>query len=422
MSLPKGLFGVTGSIIYPSGLGSHVLARRRLSSHGHLRERYLDPQLYLSGLNAITCRKTCSKLATYPWFGTQNIPEYDSSEKTQNDYVKQIKATIHRNWKASLPDTQAEIRDIATSCISLQSNLNCRGIIAPVPLVVDQGDDYALSIRWLDAAIDTAESLGLNRPLFASVALSDSALRNFDPWDNQLLDVIIDQITARQFDGAYIVVEQTNESGYYLTHPNTMGSLLRLVWGLKRGGLKTVIVSQVGTAGLVCLGAGADCWSSGWYRSERRVRLADMEDQEGRTTPTFYSHKLASEIHLEADLDNLVKKGCLSDIMDETPASSGLLKALREGKKSGNVPEWRYEITNTGAAKEHFAHAVVRETSRLSNMTQGEVTQSIHDWLQTAEQMAADIQPILSLNPRTALNHQAAWLAAFIEFRRRAGI
>src|SRR5258706_8332624 len=95
--------------------------------------------------------------------------------------------------------------------------------------------------------------------------------------ENTLIDIILDQVTARAPDGAYVVLEQANEITYNCTSANTIGALLRLVRGLKDGGLRRVIVSYAGTAGLLTLIAGADAWATGWYRSERRLRLTDIE-------------------------------------------------------------------------------------------------------------------------------------------------
>jgi len=95
-----------------------------------------------------------------------------------------------------------------------------------------------------------------------------------------------------------VVLEQANETTYYCTAENTVGALMRLAYGLKAGGLSRVILCYAGVAGLLTLLMGADGWATGWYRGERRLKLADIERSEGRAMPAYYSHAAATEFHL----------------------------------------------------------------------------------------------------------------------------
>jgi len=270
-----------------------------------------------------------------------------------------------------------------------------------------------LELNWLDKGLTAAGDHAPGMKRIATVALSDTCLRGLDPWKNDLLTVIIDQITARAPDGAYIVIEQANEHGYYCTHPNTVGSLLRLAYELKEGGLGRVVIGPVGIAGLLALAVGADIWSAGWYRGVRRVILSDFEDQMGMAVPTYYVHSLAGEIHLEKDLDRLQGKGLMKNIWDETPASKGLIQAVRSGRMASTVPEWKYRRSNIAAATEHFFAAAIRETVQLSGKTKKECFSYAHEWLKRAENLASNFYAVGGFNPRTELNHQAGWLQAF---------
>lgn len=351
MDIPAGLIGVDGGLIFPAGIPVHTLQRRDLSKkYPHLQRRLLDPQLYLAGLTAATSRRACVNLASYGWFLTSGLTPYESAKQAQAEWSRNAKAKIANAWKGTTPSTDVELATSILNCVQVQSVIGCECIILPSPLTTDQATDYAVEIGWLDQGLKIASQNASNLKRLATIALSDTCLRGFDPWSNQLLDVIIDQVTARMPDGAYIVIEQANEQGYYCAHSNTVGSLLRLVYGLKQGGLAHVVVALSGMTGLLALAAGADAWSAGWYRGERRLRLTDLEDQEGRAVPSYYAHPLASEIHLQNDLDRLNRAGLLAGIADETPASRGLLRALRAGRSVNSVPEWLHRQSNVAAA------------------------------------------------------------------------
>jgi hypothetical protein len=422
MAIPPGIKGITGGIIFPAGINQHTLSRRDLSKkYPHLKRRLLDPQFYLSSLSAFTCRKACVNLSSYPWCLTNGAKAYESSKQSQSEWKAEANALIHRTWKSEIPKAISEINKVVAKCILFQEQLDCEAIILPCPLTIDFSSDIAVELAWLDVGLALAKQLAPNKPRLATIAISDSCLRSIDPWKNDLLTVIIDQITARTPEGAYIVIEQTNESAHYCANPNTIASLLRLVYELKEGGLQRIVVGLVGMAGLLAIAAGADAWTVGYYQSAQRVRLSDFDDHEGRAFPTYYTHKLAGEIHLENDLDKINEKGFLNRIEDVTPASKELIQALRSAKKVKNVPEWQYKQTNIAAANQHFLMVAARETQILAGKTKRECLQYAYDWLKSSEQLAVDLNSLGGFNPRTSLKHQASWLHSFESFIQATG-
>ena len=107
---PNNINGVSGGIIYPINLGYHTLMRRNIDKdYPHLTRRLLDPQLYLVGLDPYTCRKRCGCLASYPWFPTKKIPEFNSSQQKQRDWQKELTANVHNLWLGQLPKKSNEI-------------------------------------------------------------------------------------------------------------------------------------------------------------------------------------------------------------------------------------------------------------------------------------------------------------------------
>ena len=418
MAIPPSV-APAGGVILPSGIALHRLERRDLvKSYPHLARRLLDPQLYLIGLNAATSRNACANLASYPWFPVKKRVDYDSKKHKKGVWGTAVRAVIHKQWVRDLPATATGVSDTIRQCLDVQSRVGVEGYILPAPLTQDINTPFDVELDWMERGLALAKALGDGRPVYASIALSDTTVRGPDPWKNPLLDLILDQVTARHVRNVYLVLEQANEDGYYCTHPHTVGALLRLCDALKRGGVERVLVGYAGTAGLLTLAAGADAWTSGWYRSERRLKLADFEDHIGLSFPAYYSHPLGGEFHLEHDLDNAVAGGFLSRIADRTPASEGLLRALSAKKGASAVAEWRHSRSHVQSAIEHFQIVCVRETNALAAVSDKKAFEAVKTWLIGADQLATDLYSIGSFHPRTSVNHQAGWLEAFLSYEK----
>ena len=408
MAVP-GTDRASGGIIIPSGIASHTLTRRSLD-RPNLQRRLLDPQIYLSHLRADRCRKTCTKLASYPWFLT-DLAAYNSGQHTQAKWRAASEAAITQHWRGT-PSTTADIRQSVDSCIAYQRDRGVEAIILPSPLTNDHASDYTRELGWLEIGAERVRALAPDLPALVTIAISDTCLRGFAPTDNTLIDIILDQVTARAPEGAYVVLEQANEVTYNCTSANTVGALLRLVRGLKDGGLRRVLVSFAGTAGLLALVAGADAWATGWYRSERRLRLTDIEQTEGRAMPAYYSHPAATEFHLANDLTQVRDAGMLNLIRDETPDSGPLLAALDAGLEPKNVVPWQPRTSNVTAARSHYVTAMIRETRRIAALDATAQAAYGRDWIGGAREAAMRLYGIGGFNQRTELDHQRAWCDA----------
>jgi hypothetical protein len=413
LALPGDFEDVSGAVFAVCGLPLHTLIRKKFEDYPHTERRFLDPQLYLSCLDARVARKTCANLASYPWFMASGVPDYDSGEQKQSQWKDDVKQRVHKLWKAKVPSSGKERRLACKAAIGVQSVLECASIILPSPLTSDAADDYGTELAWLDTGLEVAKSEGVKVPVFTTIAISDTCLRGVPAMKNELIDAIVDNVSSRNQDGAYVVLEQSNENGYYCTHGNTITAILKLVADLKKSGVRHVMVNYLGTGGLMALAVGADSWISGWYRGERRLRLADFADQAGRANPTYYSHALGSEFHLREDLDRVVAADLLGRVEDITDASKGLVKALKGGKEVDDVPEWRYSPSNIRAAAEHFMSVCARETNRLDGLSPGKAIQEVGEWLDGADKLVNALYAVGSFNPRTELNHQANWKKGF---------
>lgn len=293
--------------------------------------------------------------------------------------------------------------------MTFQRDLGCEAIILPSPLTREHSTDYSREVEWLEAGLAVCRLVAPGLPHIATVAVSDTCLRGINPSANSLIDLILDQVSARQPDGVYIVLELANETRYYCGSPDTIGALLRFVSGFRAGGHTRVIVGFGGLAGFLALTAGADTWTSGWYRGERRLRLSDFEQDEGRAMPTYYSHPLATDVHLRGDLDRLVASGYLPQVADRTVSSEGLLAALSAGRRVDEVTEWRYRQSNVTAARAHYLAASIRETAIISELSESACLDHARHWLDGAVTLARRLYRLGDFHDRTELDHQRAW-------------
>jgi hypothetical protein len=402
--------GVDGALIFASGIARHELERRDFDKYDHTGRRLLDPQLYLSGLDVAKAGKTCTKLSSYGWFDGQ-AHTYDSASEKQSEWRKSAAKRVKKSWTGSLPRNNATIEDRVRLCVDVQHSLGCEAIILPTPLIATPSNDFAVQLAWLDAGLELAARLAPGVPRIATVAISDTCVRGVDPWSSSFLDTLLDQISARGVEGAYVVIEQASHDQIYESNINTLGTLVRLVRDFRAAGVARVVVPLAGVAGMLGVAVGAEVWSTGWYRSERRVRLPDFEesDEQKMSIPTYYSHPLAGDIHLKTDLDTINSGGLLKLVADETPASRGLLRALRAGQVVASVAEWEARRSNVTAAKEHFVSALVRETGTMRALPVAQRLDAAKRWLDNAIQVAVKVSALGDFHDRTALGHQRAW-------------
>jgi len=330
-------------------------------------------------------------------------------------FEKALKASIDRRWVRTLPTGPQEILLLAVACVTFQEATGCQTVILPAPLVRDENNSLDQALTWIDAGIEAMKTSDL--PCLATLAISDTALRGLDPSQNGLLSAALDALTAREeLGGVYLVLEQTSEPGYFCSHPDTIAALCWLVREFKRAKVKRIFVAPCGPLGLALCGLGATDWTGGWYRSERKQRLADCEDNEGRAHPTFYSHALAGDVHLKQDLDNLVAAKVVGVLANPSSFSAVLSRALLNGSSVQKVPSWRFLGGNVTAARAHFLEVAVTETNELNKLAEANRHSYVTAWLKKAKDLAGEATAVGGvLHARTEVGHQATWLARVVK-------
>jgi hypothetical protein len=411
-----------GAVLAASAMAMPELQRRK-REHPYLQRCLFDPQLYLSGLEPATCRKTVVNLATYPWFGVGHAEVFDSKRHRPRNWKQANADALAAGWRrvplTDLEGIQAGVR----GALEFQLALGCEAVILPSPLT-NSLDGYGTEMRWLDAGLEAADELRVAVPVFATIAVSDVVLRNRVPTQNLIIETVADQVAARRrLAGAYIVIEQPAETCYCLTSVDTMLSQLLIVDDLVRGAGKRVLIGYAGTFGAIATAAGAEIWMSGYYQSQRQLRLSSFEEKIAAAMPRYYSPGLLGDLGLDHDLEIARQAQLLDPVMAATPAAEPLHRALAQGHSPASVPTWRFAKNNLDAAKAHYNWCQADIGAQLHDRSLPERVNQVHERLERAVEIASLLQRAgVGASHYSDLKHQGAWLEAFEAWKRHSGV
>jgi hypothetical protein len=423
---------IAGGIIAASAMSRPQLVRRKLSRASYLQHCLLDPQLYLADLASATAGKNVVNLGTYPWFRC----EHQSFESGKPGGLPQWKAeqanTLVQGWPGAAATDPKEVADCAQSAIEIPLALGCEAVILPSPMTRAPGGGYATEARWLDAGLAACSKLRVSMPVYATIAIADSALRELNPLENPLLQTLTAHVASRDgLAGAYVVIAQNSEDegSWICKDPDTLLSLLVIVDDIVRGAGRDVIVNGVGTFGLVAAAVGARIWSSGYYRSQRRMRTSDYNDSEGRTVPRYFSARLLGDVGVEHDLALVARDAVGRRVLTDTPSAAALNAILRGGGTPADVPEWEYTPGTPTAAMAHHNHCMQGLSTALGAASVEQRVNLMDSMLRRAETVAQSVREIVTARPRpdgqvtkhTDFLSQRIWREVFEKWRLATG-
>ncbi|MEM0913105.1 MAG: hypothetical protein AAGK09_00670 [Planctomycetota bacterium] len=408
-NLTSNFADLAGVVFLPSGNHCERFYRKPLPE---MRFRLLDPQLYLSSLDPSKCKKVCGRLASFPWFNVRGAPEFDSNETTLTKWQAELRDHANAgNW----PDKPAggDLDAAASSAIQFQINIDCTHIITPCPLVTAREDEGATVAEWLDVSAAAADGLKVDRPLIASIALSEETINEQVFEDNGFIDTIVDQVTARDsFDGVYIVIVQTRNQHPFLTSVNVSRAYFELSRRLRSSGANLVLMNFCDLVGLISLAYGATGFASGPTQGMRGVSLSQFEDDGGgRALPWFYSHRTAMEFLSETDLDEIAGTRHLRRVEDTTEYSESLMSELEDGGSASSIPGWAESQNNVAESHKHFVERMIIEASRFQGMRRQSRLERVTNWLDRAEAFQTSIAAALGdeRGRRAPVGHWLSW-------------
>jgi hypothetical protein len=410
---------IRGGIIAASAMPSGQLIRRvraGLRRSPYLQHRLYDPQLYLAGLDRNVASATVATLATHPWFGSHSVPQYDSDKHGSiKEYKDAHETDLIKSWRGTPLTKSAEIAEAIRASVEYQLQIGCEGVILPSPLTTMSAPEYRLETKWLDIGVDVVRELRTVVPVYATIALSDNLLRGIDPFKHSLVHTITSQIASRaELTGAYIVVEQTAETGYACTSCDVLTAMLVIADDLNRGAGRQIITNYLGSFGAVMSAAGAGIWASGYYRSQRRLRLADYEEKVAMAMPRMFSLGLIGDVGLANDLLNAHVNGLGKRVLlPSTDQTESLMQALELGTFPQSVPQWEYRQSNLTAAAAHYLSIHESISRSLDSLESDRRTDFVHRWLKRAAKLAGDLSGIGVNGQYSDIAHQRPWLDAY---------
>ncbi len=221
---------ILGSIIAASAISPVDLEKRPFKDHKHLTRRFLDPQLYMSGIDPALDRKTVAKLSAYPWFHSHPVPEYDSDEySNRTEWKNQHVDDLVSRWTRAVLADPKEIRKAARAAVEFQMRIGCEGILLAGPLTTIVDQTLQAEMEWIDAGLAACKELKVKLPVFATIALSQAVL-HVPPLKSHVLHSLSNAVACRpELAGAYIILEQADPNSYFWTTKDALMSLLVLV-------------------------------------------------------------------------------------------------------------------------------------------------------------------------------------------------
>jgi hypothetical protein len=407
--------GIHDVIYLPQGNSRPRLQRApRTEAQGVL----FDPQLYLAGLDAEQCTKACVRLASFPWFGVNELEAFDSGTGKLTDWEAASRAVIAELWTATPPDGDNAIATACRDVIEFQVGLGCSAIILPSPLITEREDEAQVPAQWLDAAVEAARELEVGQPLLASVALTETVLNDSAFLPAGFLDTVVDQVSSRPgIDGVYIVIAQIDARHPFQTDARVYRAYLHLCRAFAYLNYDTILTNFADVFGLVCLGVGATGLATGQSHALRRLALSGLEDEGfGKALPHLYSHRAVAEFLSESHLGPIAATRLLRPIRDTTRYSAALMGELARGGSASNLPRWAESQNNNNEASKHFLNRIASETEDLLQGSLAEREERVRAWLEDADANRVYLERRLSDAGRGHVGRFAAsgeWLQMF---------
>lgn len=394
-----------GLVLLPSGNFSERMSRLSLAEKTAI---FLDPQLYLAELDSERNLKVCSRLASYQWLGSSDVPQFDAST-ARPAWQKDLEDNIAEYWPGNVGD---DIVNICQRCIEFQLAVGCTHVILPAPLLREREDEAATLADWLDAGLNVAKDLDLAQPLIASIPVDESALNDQAFSETGYLNTIADQVISREGHlGVYIVVAQTQVAHSFDSRQIVYRAYDHLVTAFSGHGLEYVLVNFADLFGFISLGLGASGFATGSSHALRRLALDGFRDTGGgHALPHLYSHRIMGELLSEHDLDAIVGRKLLARVRDETSQSRDLMSVLRRGGSAKQVPAWAESRNNITASKEHYLERLWLESKSLRSMTVEQRREELRDQLETAAANGLLISKRLAVPPSGNMAPVEDWL------------
>jgi hypothetical protein len=207
------------------------------------------------------------------------------------------------------------IRALVPPVLNYQANLDLSRIIAPTIALDDMSDRWSqIAIYLCQESVDCHAALQAAPPLLLSVVVSENALAT-----GRGLDDFLDEITALNCHGFYIIVERS-QSYAQRFDDRRLAALMYMVHVLGHVNRFEVIVGYTDLAGMLLRAAGAHAWACGWSQSLRQFSRTRFRPVTGgrRARERYTSLPLLNSVLL-SEVDACQQAQVLNRVLSGSP-------------------------------------------------------------------------------------------------------
>lgn len=377
--LPEGR--ADGVIWSPGDERPHLLKARMEEAAEHEAVQAVDPQLYVALLE-------------------------DANPKRLGDYDL---------FDLPLPPRQFSARrlaDLVERIIDFQIELPATHLIAPTVAVSSMTDRSAqIALNLAETSLDVADDRGENRSMLISAAAERSVLA-----DRESVDVLLDELTAHDVDGYYLLFE-IDPSIDAASQASLLSEALYVTYTLGVVQERPVWVGYTGLAGYLFRAVGAEAFAAGWFQKQQWFSTGHWSPGGGGRSPRarIYLDSLFGSLLIDAELMAVRRQRQDTTLAVDLLNGVGDLAAAHSA--GGPAPD---------APRPVCAAQLLDVCAELDGRIEGEVDddlERIQEELDQADELYDRISTVgIELDGRSAGTQIAVWRAAIEHFIDRADL
>ncbi|HEU4738358.1 MAG TPA: hypothetical protein VFS54_04660 [Solirubrobacterales bacterium] len=377
--LPEGR--ADGVIWSPGDEKPELLEQRMAEAAEHDAVQAVDPQLYVGLLEDANPKR---------------LPEYEL-------------------FDLPLPPRQFSARRLAglvEGILDFQVELPSTHLIAPTVAVSSMTDRSAqVALNLAETALDLADEMDDERPLFISAAAERSVLA-----DSESVDVLLDELTTHEADGYYLLFE-IDPSIDPAGQASLLSEALYITYTLGVIQERPVWVGYAGLSGYLYRAVGAEAFAAGWFQKQQWFSTGHWGPGGGGRAPRsrIYLESILGSLLIDAELMPARRQRRDANLAVDLLRGAGALAA--EHAEGGAVPDDSRSVC---------AAQLFEVCAALDDRVAGDLDIDL-ERVALELSAAADLYTRLGaagieLDGRSSGSQITVWQAAIEEFQDRAGI
>lgn len=209
------------------------------------------------------------------------------------------------------------IQALVRRTIDWQLGSNVSGVICPGVRIQGFGSPMAqIAIALAQEACDYAQEMGVEQPLYATIAVSEESFR-----DTEMMNEYLDELTTLEVDGFYFVIFERGAGYRSAVAQDILPNVLRFIYSLGEVNLYRLLAGYADLNGYLYRIVGASAFASGWSQSLRRLTEDKWAERTGgrRPRPRYTSVPLFNSIPIDPDLRRIYEEGQITRVLANSP-------------------------------------------------------------------------------------------------------